>query len=661
MKYQPPLDGIRAVAILAVLAYHCFPAALPGGFTGVDVFFVLSGYLIASVILFDLREGSFSMREFYLRRIQRLLPNAVATVLVTVGLSLVLLVPSKAVETARHGVWTLLNLSNVYIWQHVGGYWGDSGDFAPFLHTWSLAVEEQFYLFFPALLLFLSRRRAPRAFKTLAIVAALAAGSFALGAWGTSIDPTAAFYLLPSRAWQPLLGAVLAAYRVPASRGAPLRPFPSVPVIRAAGWVGLAAIVAGSFLLSGSLPYPGFVALVPALGASAVIVSIAEGEGALARFLSLPGLVLVGKMSYSIYLWHWPGIVLGRFLAEYEGLPRRAAELGGAAVGIAVAALAYYAIEQPMRRRGPGRQRRLLGLGLGFSAVAAASVVLSLRTAPADPRGLFDRPAFHVNLYSATGDGITGSLKAGTRYSDVLEPPSQPRADDTWRTGGLVHAWGGGSPRVVVLGSSHALMYGQVIDDACRRMKLSVAFLCADGIRPWFGNNDSNEFSREFDDARRRYLRQWKPSLVLVVDRWDEADASELATNLRSLADELNESTNRVVLLSQVPVLRVGESVNLREYVSWKSALWGTSPRIPPDDADARRRQIHATMEELARQRPGLQLLRVDDAFYLPDGAVRYAEGRSFFYADDDHLSEAGAQHVQGRIAEAIARAVART
>ncbi|MFN7986148.1 MAG: acyltransferase family protein [Thermoanaerobaculia bacterium] len=655
MKYSPPLDGIRAFAILAVLVFHAFPGSLPGGFTGVDVFFVLSGYLIASVILFDLREGRFTMREFYLRRIQRLLPNAATTVLVTVSLAALLLVPSEAVKAAKNGVFALLNLSNVYIWRNVGGYWGDSGEYAPFLHTWSLAVEEQFYLFFPSVLLLCSRLR-PFRTRIAAVVGALAAGSLALSLWGTGPHPAATFYLLPTRAWEPLLGALLAALRVPAMAGAPLRPFRPSRATEAAGWAGFAAVLAASAFLSGAHPFPGVVALLPTLGAAAVIVSVAEGEGSLARFLSAPPLVLVGKMSYSIYLWHWPGIVLGRTLADYRGFPKREGELWGAALGVLAAVVAYHFVEQPMRRRGPGRERRLLGLGAGFSLAAAASVVLALRPTPIDPQHLFERPAFAVSLYSATGDGTTGGFSEGTRYADVVEPPSEPRPVDSWRTGGIVHAWGGATPRVVVLGSSHALMYGKVIDDACRQLGLTVAFLSADGISPWFGNDDGNAFSKEFDDARRRYLRAWKPDVVLVVERWDRADAETFPRNLRTLADEGLAAARRVVLVGPIPALRVGENVNLREFVAWEASREGGLPRLPQDEREARRQEILATMEALARGRSGVELLRVDDAFRLPDGNVRYAEGRKFFYADDDHLSQAGAEQVQDRIAAAIAR-----
>lgn len=652
MKYSPPLDGIRALAILAVLVYHAFPGALPGGFTGVDVFFVLSGYLIASVILFDLREGSFTMREFYLRRIQRLLPNAAATVLVTVGLAAWLLVPSEAAKAAKNGLFALLNLSNLYIWKSIGGYWGDTGEYAPFLHTWSLAVEEQFYLVFPALLLLLARRR-PRALP--AVVGALAAGSFALSLLGMRQHPAATFYFLPTRAWEPLLGALLAALRVPSSAAAPLRPFRPSRAKDLLGWAGVAAIVSASRLLSGAQPFPGLVALLPTLGAAAVVVAVAEGEGSLARFLSLKPLVLVGQMSYSLYLWHWPGIVLGRSLAEYEGTPKRAAELAGAALGILAGVAAFHLVEQPLRRRGEGRARRLRILFAGFSAAAAASLLLALRPTPVDPAGLFERPSLHIALYSTTGDGTTGSFREWTRLSDVVEPPSEPRPADSWRNGGLVRRWGGPVPKVVVLGSSHALMYARVVDDACREAGLTVAFLCADGITPWFGNDDANDFSREFDDARRRWLREWRPDLVLVVHRWDWDDTPDLSRKLRTLSDELLPVARRVVLVGQPPVLRIGESTNLREYVAWRAGREGALPALGPDANEPRRRENLSVMEALARRRPGLELLRVDDAFTLPDGSVRYAEGRRFYYADDDHLAQAGAEHVRARLASLLA------
>lgn len=145
MPYLVPLDGIRAVAILAVLVFHVSPDALPGGFAGVDVFFVLSGFLITSIILTAVQSGSFSIREFYLRRIQRLLPNLIAIVMGVYILWAFLMPASAARQAAQHGLWALLHLSNIYIWRNLGGYWGDSAEWAPLTHTWSLGIEGQVF------------------------------------------------------------------------------------------------------------------------------------------------------------------------------------------------------------------------------------------------------------------------------------------------------------------------------------------------------------------------------------------------------------------------------------------------------------------------------------------------------------------------------------
>ena len=384
MKYSAPLDGLRAVAILAVLAFHTLPGVLPGGFTGVDVFFVLSGYLIASVILHDIRDGKFSLREFYLRRIQRLLPNAAFMVLVTVALSYFALLPLATVKVAEHGIWSLLNLSNIYIWRNVGGYWGDSAASVPLLHTWSLAIEEQFYVLFPVTLWLLSKR--PR---LCSMMSCLALASFGLGVYLTTSHQIAAFYLLPTRAWELLAGAALGAYRVPVAVERSLRTFDTVRATKYIGWGGLALVLAGFFMINETSNFPGFVALVPTLGTLAILVSIADGGAGPAWLLSRPPMVLIGKLSYSIYLWHWPLIVLGKNYANASGRSPQMGALGGAFLGVVFAGLAYRYIEQPLRQRGPGRRRRLWMIAGGFATCATACLLMTLSRPSRRSAGLF--------------------------------------------------------------------------------------------------------------------------------------------------------------------------------------------------------------------------------------------------------------------------------
>lgn len=651
MQYSAPLDGVRAVAILAVLGFHVFPTALRGGFTGVDVFFVLSGYLITSVILYDIRCGKFSMREFYLRRIQRLLPNAVLMILVTVAASLLLL-PSNTAKVAAHGIWALFNLSNVYILRHIGGYWGTSAPSAPLLHTWSLAVEEQFYLAFPLTLALLARRS-----KLFGVTAGLALGSLALGVYGTWTHPNMTFYLLPTRAWEPLLGAALATYLVPAAAEAPVRQAGSSPANQLAGWIGLAMIVGGFFFIAEADHFPGVVALAPALGSLLLLISIADGKTGPARLLSQPFFVTIGKLSYSLYLWHWPAIVMGRMYADLTGRSDRAGTLIGLLVGVILALLAYRFVEHPLRQRGAGRSRRLLVLASGFALCIALCLTTSLRRPVADPLHMFDQPSFYGLLYnSGAGDAIP--LTTTTRYYDV-RIPERPPQQRIWKTGGIVHAWGHSTPRLVVLGSSHALMYGRLIDDICKERGISVAFLVADATQVFFPTKVGERFptpalAQDFDAARRKWIAEWKPDAVLVVDRWDSYEPEELRQKLHGLVSELLEQSPSVILASQVPALRLGTRVNLREYVTWYFKRFGRLPAIAPDEKEPIRKSSIATFEALAREFSGVRLVRPDPWFYSEDGSVRYASGRSFLYADGNHLDDAGAEALRGLWTSAI-------
>jgi peptidoglycan/LPS O-acetylase OafA/YrhL len=705
MRYVPALDGLRAVAILGVLLFHILPGALPGGFTGVDVFFVLSGYLIASVILHDLRARRFSMREFYLRRIQRLLPNAVVMVGVTVVLSTFVFLPSFVTQVAEHGLWTLANLSNLFIVQNFGGYWQDVATATPLLHTWSLAVEEQFYLVLPVTLWLLARPallRRPRAQSRAALAAlcGLATASYLLALAGTWTHPVPTFYLLPARAWEPLLGAALAVWRVPVSVGLPLRD--TVPASarqhEIVGWAGLTMIVAAYFVLREGEDFPGWIALLPTVGTLAVLFALGErpdrapeasAATGVGRLLARPSLVGIGKLSYSLYLWHWPLLVFARTWCEWNGYSPELGTWIGAGLGILLAGLAYAAIERPLRRRGPGRRRRLLVLAAAFVLCAAATLAVARRPPARNLEALqryFDPPENAAQLYNSAGAGSPRWSIDAAKYAGVVMPSAEENSAPSWQSGGIVHAWGPGSPRVVVLGSSHALAWGSLIDDICRRLGLPVAFLSRQASRVFF---DGDPVFAEFDAARRRWLEAWRPDLVIVIDRWDlghapsaapasqpsqpsyPSDPSETAIRfdrqLRELVRELTPHTRRILLFSQVPVLALGDRVNLREYVTWKLTRAGargtlpTPPTLPAIAADAleplRREQL-ATLQEVAKEHPALRLLRADAPFYLPDGSIRYASGRTFYYLDDNHLSTEGTELLREPLTQAIQEAL---
>lgn len=658
LAYMPALDGLRAVAVAAVIAFHLFPREMPGGFTGVDVFFVLSGFLITSIILNGLRDGSFRLGRFYLNRVRRLLPNAALAIVVTALIARRADLPSSAAQVARHGLWALFNLSNFFIRRHIGGYWGDAAAAAPLVHTWSLAVEEQFYLLFPALVLLLGKsRRFPAALGTAALA------SFALN---LALAPTlrlVTFYLLPTRAWELLLGGLMATWRAPMGRGAERRTTRSVPALEIAGLIGLALILISCARISERFPYPGWAGLIPTLGTVGVLAAAMDGGSLVGRLLATPPLVALGRLSYSLYLWHWPLITLARNKALLVGGNETRASLLAAAASLGVATLVYLGVEQPLRRRGRGAGRRLAVIGALFAMAAATCGGLSRPTAAPIASAVFDPPSYHGFLYNLGASGFGGSVRAA-KFRDVeIAEPADWRPQ-RWDSGGIVHRWGPTPPRVVVLGSSHALMYARAIDEACRSLGVSVAFLTSDGAAVFFDARPdesplSPEQTRGFDRARRHWLEAWRPEAVVVADRWDayEGVPGDLQRRARGLVRDLSPFTSRVILLTQPPVLRLGETVNLREYVDWRMHIAQPFAGIEPDGADPMRRAAADSLDALARQDPRVRVIRVDRQFYAPGGLVRVSSGRKFLYIDDDHLSDAGADLVRAPLEREIAAA----
>ena len=283
-------------------------AAAWGGFIGVDVFFVISGFLISSVILREIETESFSLKEFYRRRIRRILPALMVMMLVTAVVNSYYMLPSQLYAVAKSLLAATFSLSNFYFLS-TSGYFSSNAD-KPLLHTWSLAVEEQFYILFPLFLLFL-RRFFPNRFKSA--ILSVAAVSFVLSVWVVHKSPTAAFYLPTTRAWELLLGTMLAIDVFPRVETALGRNLLSA--------TGLLAILIPGFTYTGSVPFPGASALVPCAGAAFIIAAGETGSSIVGRLLSLKPIVFIGLISYSLYLWHWP-IILFQHMAMLQ--PRNA-------------------------------------------------------------------------------------------------------------------------------------------------------------------------------------------------------------------------------------------------------------------------------------------------------------------------------------------------
>ena len=301
LVYRPEIDGLRAIAVLAVVVFHAGVNSLPGGFIGVDIFYVISGYLISSIILNALENGTFSLQSFYIRRVKRLLPAATAMIVSVALLGYVLLTPENYIALAKSAIFSNLFLANFWFAGN-SGYFDQASSIAPLVHMWSLAVEEQFYLVFPVLIVLVYKHF--RLFGVGIVVSLITLCSFALSVFLSEKNASFSFYMLPTRAWELGLGVLLSML----PRGLIKNSWPLIGT----SLMAVLAIVYGLLSITENNAYPSYWAAFPVLGTVLLIWASEYDRSLLKPFLSVSPLVFVGRISYSVYLWHWPIIVFYR-------------------------------------------------------------------------------------------------------------------------------------------------------------------------------------------------------------------------------------------------------------------------------------------------------------------------------------------------------------
>ncbi|RRW50036.1 MULTISPECIES: acyltransferase family protein [Pseudomonas] len=335
--YRSDIDGLRAIAVLLVLLNHVGVSGFGGGFIGVDVFFVISGFLITQNIAAQAERSSFSFTRFYLNRIKRLMPALTVVIFCTSIAAFFVLLPNDLIGFSRSALFSYFGLSNFYFWKDTDGYFSSSSHEVPLLHTWSLAVEEQYYFVWPLLFLLGYRLLGKRLFNW-AILAVLVV-AIVISELGALYKPLSAYYLLPTRAFELLIGSALAMHwRTLGSPGKHLSTL--------AGLAGLALILIPALVLDKASPFPGLNALWPCLGAALLIWSGGHHRTVASQLLSLRPLVFIGLISYSLYLWHWPLIAFHNYV---HGKITATDQIMLVSISLALAYLSWRFVEQPFR------------------------------------------------------------------------------------------------------------------------------------------------------------------------------------------------------------------------------------------------------------------------------------------------------------------------
>ncbi len=621
-EFRPDIQGLRAVAVLLVVASHAGIEQLAGGFIGVDVFFVISGFLITGLLINEAELGrGISLLNFYARRARRILPAAALVLLTTLGASMYLLGAVRASEVARDALWTAAFAVNWKFSADGTDYFASGLPPSPLQHYWSLAVEEQFYLVWPALFagvlaIFLGRargrrrRRIPTPRSRLGLTSAiafLAAGSLVYSLVATAASPNAAFFSTGTRAWELAVGALLALV---------VQQLADVPeeIRTGLSWLGLVAIAAGAVIFSGSTPFPGAVALLPVLGAALVIAGGAgrPRKGAVLALGTAP-MRWIGDRSYSLYLWHWPILIIA---TAYLGRDLTAIETAGLVAAALLATVVTYALIEYPIHKGRLQSTRTTSLALwpasiAFVALVSLVAIDAAKSAPSliDPTTVFSPVVPSAAPGSAEPPAATGAAStaapgsveaavaeavATARVSgpipEVLTPALDQLRADTWEVVAPCAAETNQSTTdicgygpsdagrsMVIIGDSHAGMWvqglKQIAETAGWRFTYFVKGGCssADIVLVGSGREGRQGGCQDWRTWALGQIADLHPDIAILADRGDKpfvgADGAEIASGtpqhdqaweagVSSTITTLRDAgVGRVIVFSETPIM----------------------------------------------------------------------------------------------------------
>jgi peptidoglycan/LPS O-acetylase OafA/YrhL len=654
-SFRPDIQGLRALAVGGVVAYHFGLTALPGGFAGVDIFFVISGWLITTHLMREISEtGALDLWRFYARRARRLLPAALFVILATLAAGYFILAPQEQALYSRGAMYASAYAINLWLLRWSFDYFASDAASNPFIHFWSLSVEEQFYLVWPALLLLAAWLRPGRR-MAMAVIGVAGLASFAACLWLTSVSPAWAFYFSPLRAWEFAAGglATLAPATFQQHR----------PWLRAAqGWLGLALIAAAYLCLSEDLPFPGWYALLPVAGTVLVLLSGAGEESAgqttgptgwqalaPAAALSLPPLQWIGALSYSLYLWHWPVIVYAGMLAPDLTIPQR---LGCGALALALSFLTYHLIENPGRRFG--------WLTVGARALAPALALTGVGVAVA-----------YANAHLATHN-----IDLAQRgIEEAAEQPSIARALDknclldfhTVKPKPCTFGPADAAHTIVLFGDSHADHWSTPLVEAAKRNDTKVVTYLKSSCRASRLSTFNTVLKRDYTecDAWREQaisdIIHAKPRLVVISEfsignltrdmpaAGREAETARWQAGLRSTLQAFSQAGVETAVIRDTPI---GDSF-ADSCVA--RALWWRETPSRCDTPRAQAANDSAAAEERAVVKSVSDTLYVDltDRFCGPTQCHVFIGGKLAF-RDRHHLATAFAETLEGPIEKAL-------
>ena len=523
---------------------------------GVDIFFVISGFLITQIIIKESVEHRFTFRNFWARRIKRIMPALLVVLATTIAATLVI---------SFRDTWGIIGLqsssvlglfANFAMWKMSGDYWGPQAEDLSLLHTWSLSLEEQFYILYPILLILFLRIRRYRSH----IACLLVFSGYILCIYDTQSSAQAAFFQTSTRAWELGIGGLIALL------GRPQKPSPMFSL------VGFLLIIFSIFNIDESSGFPGYISLLPVAGA---VLIIRFSDGIPSNLISV-NIILrnrfityIGRISYSLYLWHWPIIVIGR---EWQKINKNDNFLFLLLIPF-LSVLTYHLIEQPARKS----QRIVFAYILsGFLLISAASVYLAYFLPLPNAPSQYNATEWRGDAYDLNLNLPLPSKAMEIRMAGIDRVERNVFDPSIFSDGGIVKLYGGNVPDIVVFGSSHALMWAPIIDEIASELKVSISFQAANATAGYvpspLGSETAMFMSTEekfaFDKGRLESLQKWKPSILLISDVYSVG----IIDKYRHFLSNPILTDIQIFFVEQPPFLDTGD-VNIPRYVSWRHGV----------------------------------------------------------------------------------------
>ena len=630
-NYRPDIDGLRAIAVLAVIIFHVDKHLLPGGFVGVDIFFVISGFLISRNIWGDIEREKFSLLDFYRRRVKRIAPAMLVVVILTTIAAQFVMIPDDAERVAESALWSVLSLANVYFWLHQDtGYFAAASSDYLLLHLWSLGVEEQFYMLWPLVLSLAYRRPRAKAFFVFAAVTALA--SFALGE--VLSDASFSYFMLPTRAGELLVGALVAL--------SILRRIEITPRVASTMAATGVALIAGSLaLISEDATFPGLLAIPPTFGAGLLILAGHRSANPLTSALAFKPLVWVGLVSYSAYLWHWPIIAFFRYGHAHIGF------VVGAAIIVLTFVLAwasYRFIETPCRTSRGSVRRVFL---TQYIVPAGAIATLALGAMYLDGYGLrWLSPDYRTQLAA-----LSSQTSPAYQFEYVCQRQVITVADTT-NDRCLVGGEKIGNPHTVLWGDSHAAHYVGMIGAFAKHANFQFRNFAVSSCPPVFADPASFVSASRVKDCRDSaepiHSAVMAADIVIISATWSDyvKRSDTFLPSLFATVKTLVDDGKRVILMGKAPEIDGYDRRCREKTLSYPIMECAQITAAPVADVE----RVNATLEDFARRTPRVSYFDVSPYLCQAGACKAIDQDGAALYYDRAHLSIPGSWALGGAI-----------